>query len=377
MKHTAPEFAIRFECVCGSCPDTCCRDWQIIPDEESRSYYSSLTGALGETVRSAIVPEDEPYWRLDDRGFCVLLDKNGLCTLQRELGEQALCSVCRKYPRFTREYGALREEGVSLSCPEAMRLLLTVEDALALRFWESGTQVRPNDLDPELFFAVKKTRETAFSLLEKREYSARERIALLLYFASAVQYALDGGNYDRVRRLCGKYGTPVGQKAVLKDAKRYCLSRDAGTDTLFHWTGDLRSCEILTTRWENLLDTFRQALLPLRPESYRRTGRRDSPETEDAVIRILTATLYKYWIEAADDGKLLVLVKQAVWETLLMRELVKVCGSTGSAVGDFIEIGHLAARELEHNDDNLKLLRTLLENDSAYSVKAMLRLNFR
>ncbi len=34
------------------------------------------------------------------------------------------CHTCKQYPRYTEEFFGLREMGISLSCPEAARIIL-------------------------------------------------------------------------------------------------------------------------------------------------------------------------------------------------------------------------------------------------------------
>ena len=35
MKHAQFDYVNQFHCLAGGCPDTCCKDWQIILDEDA------------------------------------------------------------------------------------------------------------------------------------------------------------------------------------------------------------------------------------------------------------------------------------------------------------------------------------------------------
>ena len=35
MKHAQFDYVNQFHCLAGDCPDTCCKDWQIILDEDA------------------------------------------------------------------------------------------------------------------------------------------------------------------------------------------------------------------------------------------------------------------------------------------------------------------------------------------------------
>ena len=49
------------------------------------------------------------------------------CDIFRELGKDGLCKACRDYPRHREDYGKLQEFMLSMSCPEAARLILEDE----------------------------------------------------------------------------------------------------------------------------------------------------------------------------------------------------------------------------------------------------------
>ena len=124
MKHVHFDYVNKFSCLAGACPDTCCKDWQIILDADAIARYASLPGELGEQVRAAMLTENgETRFREQD-GKCVLLREDGLCPLQAAYGADMLCRTCFTHPRFTEEYGQTAELTLSVSCPEAARLLL-------------------------------------------------------------------------------------------------------------------------------------------------------------------------------------------------------------------------------------------------------------
>ena len=57
MKYVQFDYVNKFSCLAGKCPDTCCKDWQIILDEDAIARYASLPGELGERVRAAMLTE--------------------------------------------------------------------------------------------------------------------------------------------------------------------------------------------------------------------------------------------------------------------------------------------------------------------------------
>ena len=56
---------------------------------------------------------------------CAFLNEENLCDIYTEAGPEMFCRTCRNYPRHIEEFEGLREISLSLSCPEAARILLS------------------------------------------------------------------------------------------------------------------------------------------------------------------------------------------------------------------------------------------------------------
>lgn len=122
----------------GDCPNTCCKGWRIVFDEETYRRYLNEPGKNGRHLRSAIKKMDGDVYFRDSVKRCTFYEKSGLCNLQRTIGTEYMPEVCRVFPRYRQHYGAFAEETLFLSCPEAARLFLEHLDALA--FVESGRE---------------------------------------------------------------------------------------------------------------------------------------------------------------------------------------------------------------------------------------------
>ena len=130
MKIIKPDYYDRFRCLAGSCPDSCCREWEVQVDSDAAAFYRQLPGALGQDLRRCLRDENEETYMTISDGRCPMWQADGLCRIQVELGEKALCKTCREFPRLTHDYGDFVELGLELSCPEAARLILNEPAAL-------------------------------------------------------------------------------------------------------------------------------------------------------------------------------------------------------------------------------------------------------
>ena len=92
-----------------------------------------LSGALGKRMETALSLEGgTPHFKLDAKERCPFLAENGLCEIISELGEGALCNICKDHPRFRNHYSGAIEIGLGLCCEEAARLILTQTEKMHL-----------------------------------------------------------------------------------------------------------------------------------------------------------------------------------------------------------------------------------------------------
>ena len=124
MKVRVPNYFNEFKCIASECEDTCCAGWEIVIDDETYKRYENVEGEFGDILRSKIVKSDGENIFLLNNGNCSFLNEKKMCEIYINLGEDHLCYTCQQFPRYTEEFLDLREVGLSLSCPEAARIIL-------------------------------------------------------------------------------------------------------------------------------------------------------------------------------------------------------------------------------------------------------------
>ena len=318
MKLTKPDYFDRFHCLAGGCPDSCCQEWEVQVDPDSASRYRKLPGPLGNDLRRVLRDEDGETYMTISEGRCPMWRRDGLCRIQAELGEEALCKTCREFPRLTHDYGDFVEQGLELSCPEAARLILNDPAAL-------GTEEVPGngkaEYDAEAMEVLKATRAKALELLNQPCRAIGHTLALLLLYGCQTQGELDGAE-----------SVPFDMAAALETARELAQPGDIGEIISF-----FLSLEILTDGWENRLR---------------------SPAPSDWDRRTLALARYfvnRYWLQAVSDYDLYSRVKFLVIACLLLRTLG----------GDFVETAQLFSKEIENDADNMDALL-----DAAYEHPA-------
>ena len=124
MKVRVPNYFNEFKCIASECEDTCCAGWEIVIDDETHKRYEKVEGEFGDILRSKIVKSDGENIFLLNNGNCSFLNEKKMCEIYINLGEDHLCYTCQQFPRYTEEFLDLKEVGLSLSCPEAARIIL-------------------------------------------------------------------------------------------------------------------------------------------------------------------------------------------------------------------------------------------------------------
>ena len=339
MKQIYPDFYPQFHCLAGDCPDTCCKDWEVVVDEDAMAFYRTVTGELGQRLKDAFSVQDgETCFRLGDDGKCVLLTEDGLCPLQAQFGEKGLCRICASHPRFLEEYGAVQEITLCVSCPEAARLLLEHPEPVSFLTQETGEAVTtPNALDPR---------------------SVRDRLALVLLMAARAQTLLSAGKPEAVAPLCTRFLTHGTQERQLLRLRRMRRENAA----FFPLWLLLRNMEHLTARFPALLDDCAHAARP------------DAAFWEGYASRLENLSVYflfRYVLKAAVDGRLLEKTAACVFHILAVTRLFPYWDDRSPE--GFRALCSLYSKEVEHSEENLALLYRALRR-GALRIEQLLSL---
>ena len=148
MKCIQPNYIKNFQCDGKICGARCCRDWRIIVDEETYDKISELdTAAQEEIFQHTEWVEDEVegvdimVLKLREDGVCSLLDeKDCLCSLQKNHGEDYLTAICQSFPRVTYKLDEdFFEQSMTLTCPLAANLILLPTEPITFTETENIT----------------------------------------------------------------------------------------------------------------------------------------------------------------------------------------------------------------------------------------------
>lgn len=180
MKYHKPSFFDQFKCIGSACTDTCCAGWEIEVDETTAQEYLAEKGAFGDRLRREIGSEPGEYFFKLKNNRCPFLNKENLCDIFINLGEDRLCDICREHPRFYNWFGDYTEVGLGLCCEEAERLLFS--DSKPLTFVEEVHTDASDLLDDESEECEQmlEERKAIFTILQNRKKNIGARLKRLL-----------------------------------------------------------------------------------------------------------------------------------------------------------------------------------------------------
>ncbi|MCR5294061.1 MAG: flagellin lysine-N-methylase [Lachnospiraceae bacterium] len=385
MKLRLPEYFVDFACIGGKCPDSCCVGWELDIDEETYDYYQALPGSFGERLRAAISRksdsggaggvfglEGDYTFRVPVNGRCPFLNRDNLCDIVLTLGPEALCTVCSEYPRYTFQLGNSIEKSLTLSCPEAGRLIFTMirpmgftetdlgESEAGALFDEDGTSGEAFSEEEELFCrAVGRVRDTAIRILSARPRPLSERTACFIRYAERMQELLNDSAY--LTSFPARYeeaGAPF--EAFLLEPKFLSGAVPDGFDEFEERLRILSGLEVLDTRWEKSLEGLRrmasEGIYAARLDAYRAFRREDPLDDYEF---LLCYFVNRYFPRAAYDLNLLSKARLALFGCLTVRDLDAALFHENEGRFSFSDRIRNAAnysREVEHSDENLELI---------------------
>lgn len=316
MKYIYQDFYGVFRCIASECPDTCCKGWEIIIDDESYARYRTIDEKYGGKITEHIRTDgDGDRVFIQENGECPFLDKNRLCKLITDYGDEILCDVCRQHPRFIEQFGEFTEISLSISCPAAARILRDKTELT--RYREKLTDEECEyTLDDPLLDKFISLREEFFDSLEKK--SARQAVDSLIEKAVKMQEETDGNKYNYKKKN-------------------------------YDFVSILSSLEILTDEWQNLIKK-----LP-----------NETPQAIDGceiyLKNLASYFAYRYILKAINDGNIITKAEFIRFSLECIIYIAERYDKSLPAGDRLMYASRLYSKEIEHDEDNIEELYYLFE----------------
>lgn len=394
MLYTIPHYYKKFQCIAGECPDTCCAGWQIVIDDRTREKYRRAEGAFGNRLHNSIDWKESCFQQYEGR--CAFLNDENLCDIYQEAGKEMLCRTCRNYPRHIEEFEGSREISLSLSCPEAARLILSCREPVQFLTAEKAGEEEYEDFDFFLYTKLTDARDLMIRLLQDRREPVSLRIAMVLSLGHDLQRRIRSGQLFLVDQLLERYGKEGAFRRMEERIKPYRVdkkSRSRLVRELFEIFGEL---ELLKADWPQYVKRAEQGLaqeeeqFAAGEEAAQVTAGEESAaewkkEIQDETSweiwmeQLMVYFVFTYFCGAVYDENAYGKIKLAVVSTLLICEITRgiFADSAEKSGKDLFSILTESAwkysKEIEHSDVNLGRLERLFREKSCCSLENLLR----
>ncbi len=325
MKLILPEYYKKFKCIADRCTDNCCIGWEIDIDEKTLELYNSTEGEMGKRFRQTI--KDGSFVLCGER--CPFLNDENLCDIICQMGEEALCDICDRHPRYFGWYGDVKEGGVGLCCEEAARLILS-EDGFS--FYETEIEDEESEeVDSELFVFLVKTRGEILDFLQRKDISFAKKVASILDYADDVQDSVDFSEFSTI---------PV---EIAEDTEGNCDIE--GFVSAFY------DFEPIDESWTEALDAL-EGKSPVFNEAF--------------LSNILAYFIWRYYLRAVFDGDAKSKIQFAVISAVMISIMAQ-----DTSVESYVTAAKLYSKEIEYSEENTELLLEMCYTEPAFSPEKL------
>ena len=374
MKIRVPKYLNKFKCIADKCEDTCCAGWEIVIDEETYDYYENLSGSFGERLRSEIVNDGEDNIFVLKNGNCAFLNENKLCDIYNELGEDGLCYTCKKYPRYIEEFGSLREIGISLSCPEAARIMLGDSNKVEFELSENDEFITSyNDIDAMLFIELMQCRSIIFNILQNRNIDLNIRASIILNFGKEIQDKIDGEDLATLKAIKERYMDKNFINNTINDLDKNINDKEEWYNDIEGYLNVFKSLKHINESDPLGLDKM---LYYIEGNSEKRKIYLDKYKEFNSFYKdnmykfenILVYFMFRYFMKAVFDYDVAAKIKTAVVSYLMIKQLcvVRWIESGDFNDEDIVDISHTYSKDIEHLEENIDTLAESFKTNSVF-----------
>ena len=371
MEYTYPDYYKKFKCIGGECDDNCCAaGWQITIDDESLEKYETMEGEIGVRLRNSIDWENGMFEQFEHK--CALLNENGLCDVYCDAGEDKMCILCQRYPRHYEEFENVREISLSVSCPEAAKIVLGNRGKVGFYTETDEEEEEYEDFDYLMYTKLLDIREILLDVLHERKGSVAHRISKLLDIVHGIQGLIDN---DEI------FGIDEQEQRALTEQinyRRYTGKMKLRQEYMAEMMQNLHRLEVLRPTWTDFIREVQSILyVYLDAEEYGKLCEEfDSfyGERMQEYEQLMSYFIYTYFCGAVYDYEVESKLRFGIAAVLIIHEMDMAMWYKNKDLTFEEQVGlvHNYSMEIEHSDLNLDDMERMVMNNKAFGYRRLL-----
>ncbi len=371
MEYTYPDYYKKFKCIGGECEDNCCAaGWQITIDDESLEKYETMEGEIGVRLRNSIDWENGMFEQFEHK--CALLNENGLCDVYCDAGEDKMCILCQRYPRHYEEFENVREISLSVSCPEAAKIVLGNRGKVGFYTETDDEEEEYEDFDYLMYTKLLDIREILLDVLHEKKGSVAHRISKLLDIVHGIQGLIDN---DEI------FGIDEQEQRALTEQinyRRYTGKMKLRQEYMAEMMQNLHRLEVLRPTWTDFIREVQSILyVYLDAEEYGKLCEEfDSfyGERMQEYEQLMSYFIYTYFCGAVYDYEVESKLRFGIAAVLIIHEMDMAMWYKNKDLTFEEQVGlvHNYSMEIEHSDLNLDDMERMVMNNKAFGYRRLL-----
>lgn len=423
MLCTIPDYYKEFSCIAADCEDTCCAGWQIVIDEKSKRRYAKAATGLNNIEKNLArdlrrcVNWREGVFRQDTEKRCAFLNQNNLCRLYQMAGPDSLCRTCKMYPRHIEEFEGVREITLSLSCPEAARIILGKKNPVHFLSYEKPGEEDYGDFDLFFYSQLVDARESILKMLQDRSLSIHHRMALALAISHDMQAHVDRREMFSCEDIPKKYESETARKYTKEHLEAFEKDETGRFEFAQKTFQYLYRLELLKENWLYVLMDADKLLYGGLASVYEDSVKSDAEQKGNAIQKGNTAQkgkeeqseedidqlryfvnlqefelwkqehmpdwdimleqmlvyfVFTYFCGAVYDGRIQAKMQVCVYSVYIIEEILRARWLENEktlSMEEVVELTYRYSREVEHSDQNPERLEHFMEKNPWIRVK--------
>lgn len=390
-----------FLCIGSKCVDSCCVGWNIYINKKvykkCKSYRKSdFKEKFNKHIkRFKKNSSDDKYGiiNLNKQGFCPFLDVAGLCSIQKEVGQEYLSVVCNMYPRILNLINGKMELSAVTSCIEVARLVLFNQQGI--EFEEISNYKINNDIiapiknvilnNSSFQYYFYEIRQFSIEIIKNRECELWERLIILGMFFQKLQQFINNNELFSITPLIKDYINMINKGAFKNSFDS--IPRDTKMQIQFiKEISEMRIYfeELISTQYLNCfkemligIDYVDNANLDQIEQNYNKNFEnyyepymtKKDYILENYIVNLMYKNIFPY----TENDVFAEYVKIILHYAYIKTHLIGMSGYYKESFGDnqVINLIYSFSRTVEHNDEYLNKVYKIIENRNLNNMAFM------
>ena len=164
----------KFKCIADKCRFTCCGGWDIGIDTDTYNKWKKDNDTSGHILDNVKIKKcqgkTEYFINKETSDACAFLDKQGLCQIVKDHGEEYLSLTCHMFPRIENIFEDKKELSLSCACPQVVELISNLTGRINV--------TSEDNVNLESHLSELKIREAVVNIIEQENFLLEDKMII-------------------------------------------------------------------------------------------------------------------------------------------------------------------------------------------------------